>query len=313
MALRWTTLDEVSVAAWGKLVNLLAKVDDTDDFYPPEALLEELREPGFDPARDSWAVWDGGQLVGFGQVRVRDGLNEGRTRAQLSGGVDPGWRGRGIGSRLIDEMQARAIELCAERHPAVDITLDAEGGLDGAAVRPLLERRGFELVRYFHLMRRALPGDPITEPTHPVEQYRAEFSHALHQAHNEAFAAHFGFAPSSDAEWDDQMSSVTNRPDCSYLRIAEDRAVAAYVMSYCLQPGELYIGRVGTVPAERGRGYARSCLLAALRAAVQQGYTSAVLHVDSINPTGAGALYESVGFAPAKTFASYEKQVPAAG
>ncbi|HET8601253.1 MAG TPA: hypothetical protein VFL99_13070 [Segeticoccus sp.] len=37
------------------------------------------------------------------------------------------------------------------------------------------------------------------------------------------------------------------------------------------------------------------------------------LGVDSQNPTGAGALYESAGFRATKTFAAYAREEPADG
>jgi hypothetical protein len=62
--------------------------------------------------------------------------------------------------------------------------------------------------------------------------------------------------------------------------------------------------RDGTRTTRRTAGRARtSCRTAA---------TGAVRGAPSTNPTGAGALYESVGFGPTKTFAAYGKEVPAA-
>jgi ribosomal protein S18 acetylase RimI-like enzyme len=313
MSLRWSALDDKSLVAWSELTGVLAKSDGIEDTWSPEDLAEELRAPNFDRRTDSWAVWDGDQLVAFGQLRVRDALREGRAHAWLAGGVHPDWRREGIGNRLLDLMQDRAADLCAERHPGREIILSAEGGLDGAPVRPLLERRGYELVRYFHHMRRAYPGAPLPEPAHPVELYQPAFSEVLHRAHNEAFSTHFRFAPSSDAEWIESMQTRSLRADASYVLRGDDGAIKAYVVSYCHVLGELYIGRVGTVQAERGHGYARACLLACLRAGLEQGYSAAELDVDSTNPTGAGALYESMGFARTKTLAFYERTVPARG
>ncbi|MDQ1731637.1 MAG: mycothiol synthase [Pseudonocardiales bacterium] len=308
MPLRWRTLDKQSVQAWSELANLLAEVDDTEEFHTPENLAEELDEPSLDPALDTWAVWEGtDRLVGFGQLRIRDGLNEGRAYAHLGGGVHPEFRGQGIGGRLLDLMQERARERSAQRHPGIAVTMNVDGGLEGDPVRRLLERRGFSIVRYYHSMRRPYPGPQLEEPMAAVEPYRPEFNRALHRAHNDAFATHFAFAPASEVEWDHRMESRTFRPEATYVVRGDDGAIKAYVMSYCYVDKELYVGRVGTVQAERRKGYARSCLLAVLRAGLDQGYTQADLDVDSSNPTGAGALYESAGFIRRKTYASYDK------
>ena len=92
--------------------------------------------------------------------------------------------------------------------------------------------------------------------------------------------------------------------------------VLAYVLTYQWVDGELYIGQVGTRQKARGQGLARACLVASLQAAVDSGrYHQVDLTVDSENPTGAGVLYESVGFTATRTMASYvrDEQPPDAG
>jgi ribosomal protein S18 acetylase RimI-like enzyme len=337
MSLRWDRLDAVAANAWSDLTNLLAEVDGTEEFYDPQDLAEELAESGVDPSQDTWAVRDGEQLIAFGQLRVRDGLTEGRVRAYLGGGVHPDYRGQGIGRQLMDRLEARAMELSAQRHPGVPVCLSVGGGLDSDPVRPMLVHRGYERVRYFHQMERALPGEqlpgeqlrgeqlrgeqstdgqstggaydiaPLT-----VEVYPAELAEPMRIAHNDAFSTHFGFAPQSPQEWQDGISSRTFRPDCSMvIRDGADRnRVLCYVMAYSYAPGELYIGRVGTIRSARGHGLARAGLLETLRLAIAAGYSKAELDVDSINPSGAGALYESVGFKRTKTTAVFDRVVP---
>jgi ribosomal protein S18 acetylase RimI-like enzyme len=328
MSLRWDRLDAGAAKAWSDLTNLLAEVDGTDEFYDPQDLAEELAESGVDPRKDTWAVRDGEQLIAFGQLRIRDGLNEGRVRAYLGGGVHPDYRGQGIGRQLMDRLEARAMDLSAERHPGVPLCLSVSGGLDSDPVRPMLVHRGYELVRYFHQMERALTGEPLTgeqltgEPftggPHDiapltVEVYCAELVEPMLIAHNDAFSTHFGFAPQSPQEWQDGISSRTFRPDCSVVirDVADRKRVLCYVMAYNYAPGELYIGRVGTIRSARGRGLARAGLLETLRLAIAAGYSKAELDVDSINPSGAGALYESVGFKRTRTTAVFDRPVPA--
>lgn len=310
-AMIWTTLNPGSVTAWSELTKVIAEADHTDERYPPEDLLEELSEPGVDPELDTVAVWDGTQLVAFGQLRVREGLNVGRVRAYLGGGVHPAHRGQGIGRRILDQLEDRARELARLRHPGIDVILGASGGLDGDPLRPLLEHRGYQVVRYFHQMARALPGERLAQPEVVVDRYEASVADALRQAHNDAFATHFGSVPLSESEWRSDLASRAFRPNCSFVARDAGGEVQGYVMSYSHVEGELYIGRVGTIQAARGRGLARACLLAALHAGAEAGYVRALLDVDSMNPTGAGALYESVGFRRSKTFAVYDKVVPA--
>lgn len=310
MTLRWTPLSENVVRQWSELTTLLAEVDRTEEVYAPEDLAEELGESGVDAERDTWGVWDGDLLVAYGQLHASDGLSDGRAPVRLAGGVHPDFRGRGIGTALMDRMEHRAHELAAARHPGVPVTLRAPGGLPGDPVRPLLEHRGYRVVRYFTQMKRSLPGAPIPLPQKPVQPFMVEQSEAVRQAHNDAFATHWGSAPRSEESWADLLGSRTFRPGPSFVEVAPDGEVRAYVLCYQWVDQELYVGQVGTRQAHRGQGLARACLVAALRAAVQQGYTSVDLGVDSQNPSGAGALYESVGFSATRTFAAYAREEP---
>lgn len=312
--LRWTALDQASTSEWSELTNLLARVEDTDEFYSAEDLAEELAESGFEPECDSWAVWEGSKLVAYAQLRVGDELLDGgRCRAQLDGGVHPDWRGRGIGTRLMDALETRARELAAQRHPAAPLRLRASGRVPGDPVRPLLERRGYHIARYFTDMERALPGEPLPPSDGHVQAYRPELSEQVRLAHNDAFSTHWGSTARTEQAWREQMESRSFRPDSSTVWV-EAGDVLGYVLTYQWVDRELYIGQVGTRQRARGRGLARACLVASLHAAVDSGrYHLIDLSVDSENPTGAGALYESVGFVATRTIASYIRDEPAPG
>jgi len=309
MAIRWSTLRDDDVTAWAELTNLLAKVDGTAEFYNAEDLAEELHEAGFDPALDSNAVWLDDKLVGYSQLRVGSGLSDGLARAQLSGGVHPDFRGHGIGGELMDRAEARAAVLTAERHPGVEAVIRVSGGIEGDPVRALLEHRGYAVVRHYHSMKRALPASELLPTDTPVTPYRDEFAEATRLAHNDAFSTHWGSAPKDEAEWQDAMGSRSFRPKTSFVALADDGSVDAYVLNYQWVDAELYVGQVGTRIAARGRGLARACLTASLIAAGEQAYREVALDVDSANEQRAGRLYSSVGFEIDKTFASYQRSL----
>ena len=142
-----------------------------------------------------------------------------------------------------------------------------------------------------------LSGDPLPPADPLVQRYEPGLREAIRLAHNDAFATHWGSTAQTERAWREQLESRTFRPDSSTVWI-EDGDVLAYVLTYQWVDGELYVGQVGTRQRARGRGLARACLVASLHAAASSGrYASVDLSVDSENPTGAGALYESVGFA----------------
>lgn len=311
MTVSWRPLDIKTVAELTELVNALAKADGTEEYYEVEDLREELQAVGFDPVRDSVAAWQDGRLVGAGKLWIAGNPGrDGKVTVRVEGGVHPDYRGQGIGRRIMDRLEPRARQLAAERHPGIEVWLVAYGGLPGASVRPLLEHRGYELVRYFHELKRPLTGELPAESDDRVQVYRPELADAIRLAHNDAFAEHWGSAPRTEEQWREVVESRSFRPACTFVSLAADGSVDAYVLSSAFMAEELYIGLVGTRPRARGQGLARACLAAALRAGAASGLTEAVLSVDSQNGSGAGRLYESMGFSRVRVSAVYRKLVP---
>ena len=115
--LRWSHLDGDNVGAWSALINTLATADGSGEFYEPEDLAEELGETGLEPSTDTWAVWADEQLVAYGQLRVGFTTQaDGTVRCQLDGGVHPEWRGRGVGSRLMDALSWTSLVTQSAEH-----------------------------------------------------------------------------------------------------------------------------------------------------------------------------------------------------
>lgn len=306
----WRPLDLASVPEWADLVNTLAKADDTGEFYQEADLAEELSAADFDPAQHSLAAWQDGRLVGFLNISVKGNLEgTGVATGQLDGGVHPDHRGRGIGRQLMDTMEPRAEQLLRQRHPGAPAVLRSNGGVPGASARGLLEHRGYRLARHFHQLERPLPGE-LPEPSGPpVQPFRGELAEQVRLAHNDAFADHWGSAPRTEQSWRELVESRSFQPELSFLSVAEDGTVDTYVLAFCWQPAELHIGLVGTRGRARGRGLARACLAASLRAGAERGMTVAGLAVDSENASGAGRLYASFGFHQVRVVAAYERPV----
>lgn len=314
-ALHWTHLTPDTVEQWATLTNLLAEVDGTEEFYSVEDLAEELDEHGFDPARDSWAVWHGDSMVAYGQLRVGLTLDqEGRVRCNLDGGVHPDHRGRGIGRALMDAMEDRASHLAADRHPGTAAVWRASGGLEGASVRALLSHRGYEVVRYFNLLGRPLAGDlPAVDTEAVLVTPGPGHEEAVLRAHNAAFADHWGSAPSTPERWHDHWTARSNRLELSTLAVdpADPGRVLAYVLAAQWVPRELYVNLVGTVPDARGRGLAAAALARTIALGAAAGEHDVIeLDVDSDSPTGATRLYDRLGFTLKKTWATMQRDAP---
>lgn len=296
----WRPLGADVVEAWADLVNHLAVVDGTEEFFRAEDLLEELEFDGFDPARDSLSVWDGDVMVGFvAGIVSRTPDHEGQGRGYLDGGVRESNRGRGLGRALMDAMEPRVVGLVAERHPGRPAYLRAGGGLEGSSAEAMLTRRGYHVVRYFNELTRPLAGGvevPQPECVRLVSP-GPEHEEATRLAHNVAFRDHWGSGETTETAWHQSWTGRSARADQSTLALGPDSEVLAYVLCSEYVDRHLYVNLVGTVQAARGRGLAQAALLRTIDLAGRSGrYDVVELGVDSDSPTGATRLYERVGF-----------------
>ena len=311
----WRALGIDDVHAWARLLEAIESADQTGEHYSAEDLLEELGDTSLDVPRDTLGAWIGDDLVGYLMVMQRaDGGAGDPLIVYLDAGVHPGHRGHGIGGRLGDRAVERAREQAREAdRPAVDVRANTLAS-DEAAAR-LLMRRGFEPFRFsFDMQRDLLPGDAhadadLVEPDLPsgwsLRVYEPSDDADLLAAHNRAFAEYPGFSRWSTGEWQQRVSGSRNFAAGQTLVVRDEAgAVAAYLIAdeydahtQATGKRELYVAKLGTVPAHRGAGLGTSLLAYAISRAAAAGYDSAGLDVDSRNPSGALAIYERAGFA----------------
>lgn len=311
------TLTLEDAPALNSLVNALAATDGTGETEPLASTEEFLATPGVDLSRDSVAVRRGGELIAYGGVNVPEQLtHDGRVRARLFGGVRGEDRHAGIGTRIFTLLEARAAELAATLHPGAPAYVESSGGLAGDPVRALLEGRGYDAVREFHEMTRRL--DEAIEARalpSPWTAVSPEDGHmvTVREAHNAAFADHWGSAPISEERWQQFWTSHSSRPALSSIAVDADGTAVAYVLTQEWEPRELYIALVGTTAAARGKGVARALITRTLeRAAASGEYDTADLGVDAESLTGATRLYTDLGFRTDKVFTTYQRDLPAA-
>jgi mycothiol synthase len=305
VAYQWRPLTAADVDAWSALTAVVAAADHTSRHYTAADLLEELEDPSVDAARDTVGVFAGSELVAVGQVYRPLRRLDGTLRTAFDGSVHPDHRGRGIGGELLSRLEQRVIESAREHFPdAAEIrpSTDAMSGSSGVA---LLESRGYTPLRYFHEMTHDRPGVDLAggdDGGGRLVDYDPARDGEVVAAYRAAFSTHWGFVPPDAARWRVQFTgSRTFRPGCSALALDGGGAVVGLVLSYEYQPGELWFGQVGVVPAARGRGVATALLRRCLARAAAAGYATVSLDVDSANADGAGHLYESVGFRRVRT------------
>jgi len=132
---------------------------------------------------------------------------------------------------------------------------------------------------------------------------------ALHDVYEASFADHWGFRSIPYATFEAGMYGAEDwDPSLAYLAQVDEQIVGHVVaLSFA---GEGNIESVGVVPAWRGRGIAKALLRRAFAELAKHGHREVRLGVDAQNPTGAVALYESVGMTPYRSYDIFDLGTP---
>ena len=294
----WRPLTIDDTPAWSKLIDEVSATDETSEHFSAEDLAEELDD-------GCLGVFDGDELVAFGQLVTPVRRHDGTVRATFLGAVRPSARGRGIGTELLHRLETQIVERARSAFPDSDPPPATHAFVTATSARALLEAHDYAVLRWFHDMARA---PSRFEPDPRVRPYDDAFEVEVRAAHTAAFADHWGSAPPSDEAWASYgAKSRTFRPVLSRIVVADGRVIA-YSLVYQFEPDVVWIGQLGVRAEARGQGLGRAALLATLSAAADAGVPTVKLSVDTENPSGAGRLYESAGFTVETSFAAYEKR-----
>jgi mycothiol synthase len=269
-----------------------------------------------DPARDVVLAEVDGELVAYSRVFWSE-LVEGGRSYQNFGFVHPDWRRRGIGGAMHRHNEERLRKIAAQHPEAAPKWFESEGVDADPGNTALLLGSGYQPARFFYDM--VLPSlDGVTESPMPGgidlrpatrDQYRTIWLAAA-----EAFRDHWGATEWTEEDWTRFEADPANA-DPRFWRIGWDGDEVAGVVQTTVPAAEneqhgrarVYVNWVAVRRPWRRRGLARALLVGSLVAAREAGFTSANLGVDSNSPTGATGLYESIGFAPEKTFTTYRR------
>lgn len=270
-----------------------------------EHLADGFRVPGFDPRRDTWLVLDArGHAAAFATVGL-----EHPSVVEAFARVHPEHAGCGIGSFLVEAIEARAKEHARDGHEGL-VVHNSITSTDAAA-RRLLDDRGYEPVRFFWHMERSLlradlkvHDEDSTVVVRPAEDLAEE--REARAALDEAFRDHWMVEPWPFEDWREHLTAMSG----TVLVALEGGGVVGAVT---LMPtsGVGWIEEVGVREAERGRGIGAMLLRHALASLAEAGLHEVRLNVDAHNGTGATRLYERVGMRVRREWLVYEKPAAA--
>ncbi|MHB8375691.1 MAG: mycothiol synthase [Dehalococcoidia bacterium] len=211
--------------------------------------------------------------------------------------VHPDFRRRGVGRMLLSHALMHAVSQGAAR-------IDAWAYNDSPASAHIAAQFGFTPARrLYHLHRHAGgPADAPDGPPLPGARIRPFRPGADDQPwlalNNRIFAAH----PENGAWTLDDLRARIAQPwfePRDFLLLEADAGLAGFCWVKVEQRGdegrvgEIYV--IGVAPEQRGRGFARYLLAAAMRHMATRGARTAAIYVDATN-LAALALYEAAGF-----------------
>jgi mycothiol synthase len=253
-----------------------------------------------DLEQDSWLYEEDGKLVAVSWFDFIDDLGF------FVGMVAQGFKGRGLGTRIVETGEARARERGGARAQTFGLEQDT-------AAAQLFEGRGYAPVRRFYEMGVELAEAPVV-PELPegfaVDTFRTEDARPYYEALDAAFQDHWehhsvGF----DRWWEEKQAAHDFDPTLWFI-VREGDEIAGVIRNDPERNGGGYVGAVGVQRAWRGKGVGRALLLRTFAEFYSRGVSRVTLGVDAQNSTGATKLYESVGMTTENAAVVYEKALP---
>jgi mycothiol synthase len=293
-----------------KLVDGVERTTTVDDIAIAYRHLENC-----DPHTDMLFAEVDGQGIAYGRIWWDD-LADGLRLYHPFGFLHPDWRGKGIGSALWDAAEQRVREIAASHPKEVPKFFQAEPFDSEKALATLLERRGYQPVRYeTHMLRDLNEPFPLAPlpPGLEVRLVRPEHLRPIFEASNEAFRDHWGTRDESEEEYRSQLESPDFHPELWKVAWAGDQ-IASVIHNFIdadenaeYQRKRGYTEGICTRRPWRKLGLARSLLVQSMQMFKEMGMTETALSVDSQNISGAFRLYEGVGYRKVKQQTIYRK------
>ncbi|MFE6177185.1 GNAT family N-acetyltransferase [Streptomyces sp. NPDC056464] len=262
------------------------------DLHTVEA---DLKRPDIALDRDSWLVFDGDRLVAYGLLWDESGSE----RVDVDHYVLPDHQR--AGELIFDALEARSLEKAQANGAAravVHLHLNTEPTLDTG----LIEKRGWHVVRRYHVLQRPLDAAADHLPELPpgvrlrpcAEEADRARVHALYQS---SFAAHFDFQRRTYDQWLHDVDADVLDWSLVWIVGTEDLGDAGFLISRDDREAMGWIRSIGVLREARGSGLGGLLLRHAFAAFAARGRDTVGLGVDTANSTGAPALYARHGMA----------------
>ncbi len=237
------------------------------------------------------------------------------------GRVHPKYRGRGIGSYLLEWAERRARQSLSKAPPDARVSLHTSTVHENKAAHELFEHHGFTPSRrFFWMLIEMTPEEPSPAPVWPEGVRCRPFilgqdERATHRTLDAAFKDHWGYVQGeSSEEWIHWIEGdPAFDPSMSFLAVtegADGEAIAGALMArpeWEGDPSIAWVDELGVLRPWRQQGIALALLQQVFGACHRRGRWKVGLGVDGASLTGATRLYEKAGMHVFRQMDSYEK------
>lgn len=278
---------------------------------------KKFDDPGWNVSTDTLcAVNAMGQLAAAAWVTCDDRVKH-EYRAFLDGSVHPDYRGRGLGSFVVQWMEARAREILATMSDDRPWVLRVDFYDRGDDAIALLEKHGFRFVFAEDEMRgdlgRAIPAIPLPEGMTYVT-WTPQRAGLFFKAYDHAFRDRPGFPGWTEDIWCHNLTADADfRPDLSLLIMDGTEALGFAICHVESEGGDKHGGegwivQMGVRPSWRNRGLGSALLCEAMQRFKADGLRYAMLDVNVNNPQ-ALSVYRRLGFERCRRYTSFQKTI----
>jgi GNAT superfamily N-acetyltransferase len=266
------------------------------------------------------AVGESHQVTGYAYFSGNDSIV-----TEMGGAAHPDHLDRGIGSALIEWAEEKALAASQNAPAGVKTVLQTILFDTEHKALKLIRDHGFSPVReWMHLVIELV--EPPIVPSLPAGLSLRAMDldndwDIVGSAMDEAFVDHWGYIPSEVLEKENQDEEETpeqpvdelysNTPGYCFIVLAGNKVAGGVLCNAKLVERD-DTGRVGSLfvrPAYRGRGIARTLMLASFDAFWKNGLHRVITDTDANSFTISTRLYKSLGMRPYRSELTYEKEV----
>ncbi len=282
--------------------------------YNPD--LEGYREVIASTNPKDWLVAEHeGEVVAYGRALSNWQERDGIEVYLHCGFVKPAFRGKGVGTALLEKLELRCREKAEEAEHLANLEIAANASGTELAAQELLKNHDYYTA--FNMLGMDLTSDTVLQeiPAVPdgyeLRAVKPEHHLMIWQSIGDAYDAR----NAENKRFGEAVRKESYKPyssgDPSLMFVAwelQSERIAGQVLCTILNNGNAEVLEVSVGVGHQRKGLGRFLLLNALHELRSRGVELITIGTRAENPTEAWRLYENVGFRPGKDFLRWRKK-----